>query len=386
MEDTIKSYHDDLRRIRRDLHKHPEPGFGEVRTSAIVAEYLEGIGLQAFSGVGKTGVIGVLENDSSERSIALRADMDALPIHEESRFNHRSVNEGTMHACGHDGHVVMLLGAARYLAETGNFNGTVYFIFQPAEEGGGGAKAMIEDGLFEKFPAQAIFGMHNRSGLEEGKFATRTGIIMASTDNFEITIRGKGTHAAMPHTGIDPVVIASQAVSALQTVVSRSIKPIDNAVISITCFNAGSTYNVIPDTAVLKGCIRTQTQQVREQLKAGINRILSGICTAYDAGYDFDFLPGYPNTVTTQEETAAAVEAAAGVVGKDNVDPDTQPLMASEDFSYYLEKIPGSYMFIGNGTMEGSSMSHRSDYDFNDDIIPLGVEYWVRVVELILSQ
>ncbi len=386
MKNSILSYLDDLTFIRHDLHKNPELGFMEVRTSSVLADYLEKLGIKVARGLGKTGLVGILENGTSGEAIALRADMDALPVHEENSFDHRSVSEGVMHACGHDGHMTMLLGAARYLAETGNFDGKVYFIFQPAEEGGGGAKAMIEDGLLEKFPARAVFGMHNRSGLAAGKFATRTGIIMAATDNFDITIRGRGTHAAMPHTGVDPVVIASQVVTALQTLVSRSIKPIDNAVVSITCFNAGSAYNVIPDTAVLKGCIRTQTQLVREQVKAGIDRVLSGVCSAYGAEYEFEFLPGYPVTVNTAEETAAAIKAAASVVGNENADPDTQPLMASEDFSYYLEKVPGNYIFIGNGTGEGGSMSHRSDYDFNDDIIPLGVEYWVRLVELVLSK
>lgn len=381
MQDIIQSYLDDLIPLRRDLHKHPELGFEETRTSAIIAEHLEGLGLEVQRGLGKTGVVGVLKEGSSERTIALRADMDALPIKEENDFAYRSVNDGKMHACGHDGHVVMLLGAARYLAETRNFNGTAYFIFQPAEEGGGGAKAMIEDGLLEKFPAQTIFGMHNRSGLEEGKFSTRTGNIMASTDNFHITITGRGGHAAMPHTSIDPVVIASQVVTGLQTVVSRNIKPTDNAVVSVTCFNAGTTYNVIPNTAVLKGCIRTQTSEVKEQVRTGIDRVLSGICTAHGAKYEFTFLPGYPVTVNTKEETQTAVAAAVQVVGPENVDPDTQPLMASEDFSYYLEKIPGCYIFIGNGAGEGGPVSHRSDYDFNDGIIHLGVEYWARLVE-----
>ncbi|MFV1957125.1 MAG: M20 aminoacylase family protein [bacterium] len=381
MREIIQSYLDDLIPFRRDLHKHPELGFEEARTSDSIAGQLESFGLAVERGLGKTGLVGILKNGSSEKSISLRADMDALPIQEENDFKYRSVNDGKMHACGHDGHVVMLLGAARYLAETRNFNGTAYFIFQPAEEGGAGAKAMIEDGLFEKFPAKAVFGMHNRSGLEEGKFATRTGIIMAATDNFEITVMGRGTHAAMPHTGIDPVVTASQVVTALQTVVSRTVKPIDNSVISVTCFHAGTAYNVIPGNAVLKGCIRTQTPEVRDQVRTGIDRVLSGICAAHGAEYEFTFLPGYLVTVNTEEETQTAIAAAVQVVGEENVDQDTQPLMASEDFSYYLEKVPGSYMFIGNGAGEGGPVSHRSDYDFNDQIIPLGVEYWVRLVE-----
>jgi len=381
MREIIQSYLDDLVTFRRDLHKHPELGFEETRTSDIIAGRLESFGLAVERGLGKTGLVGVLKSGSSESSIALRADMDALPIQEETDFEYRSVNDGKMHACGHDGHVVMLLGAARYLAETRNFNGTAYFIFQPAEEGGAGAKAMIEDGLFENFPTQAVFGMHNRSGLEEGKFATRTGIIMAATDNFEITVMGRGTHAAMPHTGIDPVVTASQVVTALQTVVSRTVKPIDNSVISVTCFHAGTAYNVIPDNAVLKGCIRTQTPEVRDQVRTGIDRVLSGICAAHGAEYEFTFLPGYLVTVNTEEETQTAIAAAVQVVGEENVDQDTQPLMASEDFSCYLEKVPGSYMFIGNGAGEGGPVSHRSDYDFNDQIIPSGVEYWVRLVE-----
>jgi len=382
MKTLINSYLDDLIALRRDFHKHPELGFEETRTSSIVAEYLKRWGLEVHTGIAKTGVVGTLTLGNSGKSIALRADMDALPLQENNTFGHRSVHDGIMHACGHDGHTAMLLGAARYLAQTRNFDGTVHFIFQPAEEGGSGGRIMVEEGLFERFPTDAVYGMHNRSDQEAGLFGMRVGSIMSATDNFEIVVKGKGTHAAMPHKGIDPVVIAAQIVTALQSIVSRNISPLQSAVISITRFNAGTTWNIIPDTATLRGCVRTRSTDIREQIQLAMERVISGVCVAHRASYDFSFIPGYPPTVNTERETRACISAARKVAGDDSVDPDTPPLMASEDFSYYLEKVPGCYIFLGNGK---HSVTHRGDYDFNDEIIPIGVEYWATLVEQELS-
>jgi len=382
MRDLINSYLEELVALRRDLHKHPERGFEETRTSGIVAEKLESWGVEVHVGLAKTGVVGTLTAGNSDQKIALRADMDALPLQERNTFGHRSVHDGIMHACGHDGHTAMLLGAARYLAQTRNFNGTVHFIFQPAEEGGGGGRIMIEEGLFDRFPTDAIYGMHNRSDQQTGLFGMRVGSIMAATDNFEVVVTGKGTHAAMPHLGIDPVVTASEIVLALQSIVSRNIPPLQNAVISTTQFNSGTTWNIIPDTATLKGCVRTRLPDIRDHIQLAMERVISGVCVAHSASYDFSFIPGYPVTVNTERETRAAVSAATKVVGEKYVDPDTPPLMASEDFSYYLKKVPGSYIFLGNGKQ---SVTHRADYDFNDEIMPVGVEYWATLVEQELS-
>ncbi len=382
MRDLINSYLDDLITIRRDMHKHPELGFKETRTSGIVAEKLRNWGIEVHTGMAKTGVVGTLAAGNSNQTIALRADMDALPLQERNTFDHRSIHDGIMHACGHDGHTAMLLGAARYLAQTRNFNGTVHLIFQPAEEGGGGGRIMIEEGLFDRFPTDAIYGMHNRSDQEAGLFGVRVGGIMAATDNFEIVVTGIGTHAAMPHKGIDPVVTASGIVSALQSIVSRNVPPLQSAVISTTQFNSGTTWNIIPDTATLRGCVRTRRPDVRDHMRLAMERVISGVCAAHGASYDFSFIPGYPLTVNTERETRAAVSAAAKVVGERQVDPDTPPLMASEDFSYYLKKVPGSYIFLGNGKQ---SVTHRADYDFNDEIIPAGIQYWATLVEQELS-
>jgi len=378
MKNTIRSYIPELTAMRRDLHRHPEPGFEEKRTAGVVAGYLESHGIAVHPGWAHTGVVGVLTRGKPRRVVALRADLDALPIQERSALPYRSDNRGYMHACGHDGHTAMLLGAARYLAEKGNFEGTVVFVFQPAEEGGGGGRLMVEEGIVTKFGIQSIYGLHNRSGLAAGSISTRTGPIMAATDNFEITVHGVGTHAALPHTGVDPIVTASELVTSLQKVVSRETEAIDSVVLSVTQFHSGTAYNVIPDEAVLRGCTRYQSVETGKPLAETMERITAGVCAAYGARYTFRYEPGYPPTVNTAAETQIAVEAARRVVGTGRVDDGCSPLMGSEDFSYFLQEVPGCYVFLGNGL---KSQIHHSDYDFNDTILPIGVQYWCTLVE-----
>ena len=381
MTDLIEGYREELTAIRRDIHRHPELAYEETRTSDIVAEQLQSYGIEIQRGLAKTGVVGTLKAGTANKSIALRADMDALPIQESNDFGHKSVHDMKMHACGHDGHTTMLLGAAKYLSATREFDGIVHFIFQPAEEGAGGARVMIEEGLFDKFAIAAVYGMHNWPLLGVGKFAMRSGPIMAAADTFDIVVTGKGTHAAMPHTGIDPVPIGAEIVSALQTLVSRTTDPLDSAVLSVTQFQAGDAYNVIPETATLRGGVRTLREDTRQAMEAAMERIVSGICEAHGARYDFTYTRGYPPTVNAEEETANAAAAAADVVGKENVQTDIAPVMGSEDFSYMLEKKPGSYIFIGNGDGEGSCMVHNPGYDFNDEVLTIGARYWSRLVE-----
>ncbi len=378
MNKTVASYLPELTALRHDLHKHPELGFEEIRTAKTITATLERYGLEVHTGWAKTGVLGILRKGSSTRTIALRADMDALPVQERSDLEYRSGKGGVMHACGHDGHMAMLLGAAQYLAEKGDFDGTVVFIFQPAEEGGGGGRLMVEEGIVEKFGIQAAYGMHNRSGLEAGSISTRSGPIMAATDNFEIIVHGEGTHAALPHTGVDPIVTASELVTSLQTAVTRKVKALDSVVLSITQFSSGTTFNVIPDDALLRGCTRYQSTEAGVPLREAMERITAGVCAAHQAHYSFNYMPGYPPTVNTLAETEAAVRAARKAVGAENVDDNCSPLMVSEDFSYFLEKVPGCYIFLGNGT---HTHSHRSDYDFNDEILPVGIAYWTTLVE-----
>ena len=378
MKNIIASYLAELVALRHDLHRHPELGYEETRTCGIIARHLEDLGIEVHTGWARTGVVGILKRGRGERTILLRADMDALPIQEGPSLPYRSSNDGVMHACGHDGHMVMLLGAARYLSETGKFDGTVIFVFQPAEEGGAGGRLMVEEGLIEKYGVQAAYGLHNRTGLEAGSVATRIGPIMAATDNFEITVHGEGAHAALPHTGVDPITAASQLVTSLQTVVAREVKASDSAVLSITQFTSGTAYNVIPDDAVIRGCIRYQAADTGRILREAIARIAAGVCNAHRTGHAFRHMPGYPPTVNTPDETLAAIKAAEKAAGKEKVNGDCQPLMASEDFSYFLNEVPGCYVFLGNGP---GAVSHRSDYDFNDDILPVGIAYWVNLVE-----
>lgn len=376
----IESYKDDLIRWRRDIHAHPELAYEEERTSTLVSELLADWGIKVDRGLGKTGVVGTLSAGTGP-SIALRADMDALPMEEANTFDYKSRHVGRMHACGHDGHTAMLLGAARYLAEHGSFTGTVHFVFQPAEEAAGGAKRMLDEGLFSRFPVDAIFGMHNWPGLEAGSFATRPGSLMASLDCFDICITGKGTHGATPQRGVDPIVISSQIIGALQSVVSRNIDPNQSAVISVTKMHAGDAYNVIPPQAYLAGGIRCFNPDIRSFLCRRITEVVEGICSAYGASVEIKFLTQAPAVINAPESTALACSVAAELVGKNNIDADITPVMVSEDFSYMLEEKPGCFMFIGNGLGEGGCSIHNPHYDFNDNVLTLGSSYWACLAE-----
>lgn len=381
MYETIDRYKAELVSLRRDFHKHPELAFEETRTSQIVAEKLTEWGLDVHRGLAKTGVVGTLKAGTSDRAIGLRADMDALPILEANTFEHRSIHDGVMHACGHDGHTTMLLGAARYLAETKRFDGTVYFIFQPAEENYGGGKVMIEEGLFEKFPAQSVYGMHNWPGMGVGQFGMRTGVAMAAFDTFEVTITGVGAHAAKPEAGIDPLLVGAHAVAALQSIVARNVSPLDSAVVSVTQFHGGDTWNVIPERVVLKGCVRSLNSAVQAQIESAMERTLAGVCQTFGATHALDYVHGYPVTVNTEAETRITQAVAAELVGEKNVDPNIQPTMGSEDFGFMLQQKPGAYIVIGNGDSAGV---HNPHYEFNDELLTLGAKYWVHLAQTLL--
>ncbi|MDP1572996.1 MAG: M20 aminoacylase family protein [Pseudomonadota bacterium] len=368
--------------LRHDLHAHPELAFEEHRSSEVVADYLRSLGLEVHRGLAGTGVVGVLRNGDSERCIGLRADLDALPLHEQNLFPHRSRHEGRMHACGHDGHTAMLLGAARELAEDADFNGTVVFIFQPAEETDGGARVMIEQGLFEQFPVDAVFGMHNWPGLAVGQFAVHNGPVMACADQFDIVLEGHGGHAAMPQQARDPLIAGAALVQALQTVVSRALDPLDPAVLSVTRFFAGGeAYNVIPAKAHIGGTVRTFRAEVQDRIEAALERLSAGIAAAHGVQAHLDYRRGYPPTVNSAAEAGLCVEVARAVAGDDNVHTELPPSMGAEDFSYMLREKPGCYVWIGNGEAEGGCMLHNPHYDFNDAILPLGVAYWVALVK-----
>ena len=371
--------HARLTAFRRDLHAYPELAFAEHRTAKRVAEYLHNIGIEVHGGIGKTGVVGVLRAGESTDAIGLRADMDALPITERNSFAHRSTCPGHMHACGHDGHTTMLLGAAEVLAAQRGFNGTVYLIFQPAEEGEGGAPAMIADGLFERFPMRAVFGMHNWPGQTAGRFAVHSGPVMASTDRFEIVIMGQGAHGAMPHLGVDPVVAGAALVQAIQGIVSRNLDPTDAGVVSVTQFHAGEADNVIPDRACLSGTVRALLPAVRTQLEQALKRTCEGIAAGFGVQIECRYLPGYPPTVNTAMEAAVCCAAAQAVAPVQPVIIDARPSMGAEDFAYFLQHKPGAYVWIGNGPGEGGCTLHNPHYDFNDDIIPVGAAYWVEL-------
>ena len=382
----------EIQNLRRELHAHPELCFQEFRTSDLVAGKLTEWGIPIHRGLGTTGVVGIVSAGSSTRAIALRADMDALPMQERNTFAHASHNPGKMHACGHDGHTAMLLAAAQHLAKHRAFDGTVYLIFQPAEEGGGGAREMIKDGLFEKFPVEAVFGMHNWPGSAAGTFAASPGPVMASSNEFKITIHGKGGHAAMPHNAIDPVPVACQLVQAFQTIVSRNIKPIDAGVISVTMIRAGEATNVIPSTCELQGTVRTFTLEVLDMIEQRMREVTQHVCAAFGTQAEFAFSRNYPPTVNASKETEFARKVMASIVGADNVLVQ-EPTMGAEDFSYMLQAKPGCYSFIANGEGDhreighggGPCMLHNASYDFNDELLPLGATYWVRLAEMWLA-
>ena len=386
--DSIVTQAAGIAAVRRDIHAHPELCFKEVRTADVVAAKLTEWGIPIHRGMATTGVVGILKNGTSSRAIGLRADMDALPMQEFNTFAHTSQNAGKMHACGHDGHTAMLLAAAQHFAKNKNFDGTVYLIFQPAEEGGGGAREMMKDGLFEKFPMDAVFGMHNWPGTQIGKFAVSPGPVMASSNEFKITIKGKGGHAALPHNGIDPVPIACQMVQAFQTIISRNKKPIDAGVISVTMIHAGEATNVIPDSCELQGTVRTFTVEVLDLIEQRMKQIAEHTCAAFDTTCEFEFERNYPPTINSAAEADFARKVMAGIVGADNVLVQ-EPTMGAEDFAYMLMAKPGAYCFIANGEGEhreighggGPCMLHNPSYDFNDDLIPLGATYWVQLAE-----
>lgn len=371
-----------MQAIRHDLHRHPELGFQEERTSRLVSRKLSELGIKVHEGLGGTGIVGVLQKGSSDRGIGLRADMDALAITERNRFEHRSVHDGIMHACGHDGHTAMLLGAAERLSRSGRFDGRVHFIFQPAEEHGKGALAMLEDGLFERFRMDAVYAIHNLPALPVGRAAVAPGPVMACEDNFEIVIRGKGGHAAMPHLADDLIVVGAQIVNALQTVVSRTLDPVQQAVVSVTEFLTDGTRNVLPNTVTLKGDTRAFLPAVQDQLETSMARIVEGVCRAHGVQGSFEYTREFAATINSEAEAAAAAGAAAEVLGPGNVVDDCVPIMASEDFGYMLQAKPGCYLLLGNGGEgPGGCGLHSPDYDFNDEILPLGAEIWLKLVE-----
>ncbi len=397
----ISQFHDDMTAWRRKLHAHPETAFEERHTADFVAGKLTEWGIEVHRGLAKTGVVGVLHGGAeggggktgagpagNGQAIGLRADLDALHIHERNDFAHRSTIDGKMHACGHDGHTTMLLGAARYLAETRNFGGTVYFIFQPAEENEGGGRVMVEEGLFERFPVAGVYGMHNMPGLAAGRIGLRAGPAMAAFDIFEITVTGDGTHAAMPHLGNDPVVIAARIVDAVQTIASRRCDPLDPVVVSVTQFHAGDTWNVIPEQAVLRGTARAFKPEVRDRIEAEIRKIAEGICAAHGAAVEIRYERRYPPLVNSEPETEIAAGIAAEIVGEANVELGAPPLMGSEDFAYMLEERPGCYIWLGNGEGggPGGCSVHNPRYDFNDEVSVIGASYWARLVESTLPR
>jgi hippurate hydrolase len=379
--------------VRRDIHAHPELCFEEVRTADLVAAKLTEWGIPVHRGLGGTGVVGIVKNGTSGRAVGLRADMDALPMQEFNTFAHASKHAGKMHACGHDGHVAMLLAAAQHFAKNRNFDGTVYVIFQPAEEGGGGAREMIKDGLFEKFPMEAVFGMHNWPGSQVGQFAVSPGPVMASTAEFKIVIRGKGSHVAMPYLGIDPVPIACQVVQAFQNIISRNVKPIDAGVISVTMIHAGEATNVVPDSCELQGTVRTFREEVQVLIEKRMQQVAEHVCAAHEARCEFEYVRNYPATVNSAAEAEFARQVMVSIVGEHNVQVQ-EPTMGAEDFAFMLQAKPGAYCFIANGDGShrdmghgaGPCMLHNPSYDFNDDLIPLGATYWVRLAEAWLAR
>jgi len=382
----INKFHDEMTTWRRDIHQHPELGYEERRTSDFVAAKLKEFGIEVNQGLAKTGVVGTISNGHGP-SIGLRADIDALPIEEKNTFKHASTNPGKMHACGHDGHTTMLLGAAKYLAAHKNYKGTVNFIFQPAEEGGAGGERMLQEGLFEKFPVDSVYGLHNWPGMEPGYFGVGAGPIMAAADVFDLTVFGRGGHAALPDQCVDPIVVASQIVSALQTIPSRNTHPVDSVVISVTQINAGDTHNIIPDSARMHGTVRTFLEETRSKMPTSILRVAEGVCSAFGATCELDYIRSYPATINSVRETEISAKAVVDLVGEEKIIHNPTPSMGSEDFSYMLQARPGCYVLlgIGNGKGIGGCLLHSSRYDFNDEVLPIGASYWVTLVENELS-
>lgn len=381
----VLDYQAELSSIRQDIHMHPEIAFEEQRTSDIVAAKLAEFGCEVHRGLAKTGVVGTLRRGNATRAIGLRADMDALPIQERNTFGHASVNKNKMHACGHDGHTTMLLGAARYLAETKNFNGTVHFIFQPAEEGLGGGRVMVEEGLFEKFPCDAVFAMHNVPGLPVGHMSVKPGTLLASADSWTMTINAKGSHGAMPHQGNDPFIIACQIVLAIQTIASRNVDPLDSVVVSVGFIKGGDTFNVIPDEVLMGGTARALLPHVQDMVEARLGEIARGVASAYGATVDYKYIRRYPPTINHPDETEFAAKVAEEVCGPANVKRDIPPVMGGEDFSFMLRKVPGAMLWLGNGPGDGNCLLHNPHYDFNNEAIPTGVSFLVRLTERFLE-
>jgi len=383
---AIEQFAPEMTGWRRDIHAHPELGFEEQRTSDLVATQLAAFGIEVHRGVGRTGVVGVLRAGTSKRAVGLRADMDALPIQEANTFEHRSQHQGRMHACGHDGHTTMLLGAAKYLAATRNFDGTVHFIFQPAEEGIGGAKAMIDDGLFRRFSCEAVFGMHNRPGMPLGRFAVKAGPMMAGGAFFDIDIEGRGAHGARPESGVDPVLAASHVVAALQSIVARNVRPLDTAVLSVTQVHGGDAYNVIPQKVRLSGTVRAFSNEIMELVGRNMARIAEGVASGFGARAKTDFRVIFPPTINDPAQAEFAAGICAGLVGAENVKRDPPLIMASEDFAFMLNEVPGCYINIGNGDGEGACEVHNPSYDFNDRALPLGASFFACLVETRLGK
>ena len=381
----VADLHDEITAWRRDIHAHPELLYDVHRTAASVADKLKGFGCdEVVTGIGRTGVVGVIrgKKGAGTRVIGLRADMDALPIQEANDIAYKSTVPGKMHACGHDGHTAMLLGAARYLTETRNFAGTAVVIFQPAEEGGAGGKAMVQDGLMDRFRIEEVYGMHNYPGLPVGQFALRAGPLMAAADRITIEIEGRGGHAARPHISVDTILVGAQMINQVQSIVARNVDPLDAAVISICVFQAGSTDNVIPQTALLRGTARSLTPVVRDLLEKRLHEVVAGTAQLYGATAKLTYRRDYPVTRNHERQTAFAASVAAQVVGAERVDDHAAPVMGAEDFSFMLEARPGAFIFVGNGESAGL---HHPAYDFNDDAIPVGTSYWVKLVETALQ-
>ena len=392
--DPIIQFHAEIQQIRRDIHAHPELCYEEHRTSDVIAGKLQEWGIPVVRGLGGTGVLGIIKHGNSPRAIGLRADMDALPMQEINTFAHTSRHTGKMHACGHDGHTAMLLGAAWYLSQYKEFDGTVYLIFQPAEEGGAGARRMIEDGLFRDYPMDAVYGMHNWPGVAAGTFGVTSGPMMASSNEFDVTVRGKGAHAAQPHKGIDPIIVAIQIAQSWQTIVSRNASPLEAAVLSVTQIHSGSATNVIPDDATLIGTVRAFSTEMIDLIEKRMRLIAEHTALAFDAEVDFSFKRNYPPLINHAKETAFAAEVMRAVVGADRVDDHVEPTMGAEDFAFMLQDKPGCYVFLGNGDGGhrdsghglGPCNLHNPSYDFNDDLLPIGATYWVRLAETYLKK